>query len=137
MKARFWQIVRFGLVGVANTAVYYLFYRLLLLGLPYLTAHLVAWSGSVAFSYLANCRFTYRVKPSWRGLLAFPLTTLVNVGFTTLGAVGLVEGLSADPRYATVVAGILAIPFTYALTTLIIMRSNDGSLDSPSGNART
>ena len=77
------------------------------------------------------------MKPSWRGLLAFPLTTLVNVGFTTLGAVGLVEGLSVDPRYATVVAGILAIPFTYALTTLIIMRSNDGSLDSPSGNART
>lgn len=116
------QVVRFGIVGVANTLVYYLLYRLLLATtLPYVAAHLMAWAVSVVFSYFANCWFTYRVRPSWRSFIAFPATTLVNVAFTTLGSVLLVSQLGADTRYVTLVMGILAIPVTFLITRLVLV----------------
>ncbi|GAB2483185.1 GtrA family protein [Luteococcus sediminum] len=116
------RLVRFGMVGVANTAVYYLCYRLALLLMVYLAAHLLAWVLSVLFSFLMNCWFTYRVRPTWRRLLAFPASTLVNLAFTTFGSVLLVERLGVDERYATLAMGILAIPFTFAVTTLVLTR---------------
>lgn len=128
---RFARLVRFGMVGVANTAVYYLCYRLALLVLDYLVAHLLAWVVSVLFSFLMNCWFTYRVRPTWRRLLAFPASTLVNLAFTTLGSVLLVERLGVDERYATLAMGILAIPFTFAVTTLVLTRGmNDPARES-------
>lgn len=116
------RLVRFGLVGVANTLVYYVCYRLLLLFLPYLVAHLIAWALSVVFSFFMNCWFTYRVRPTWRRFLGFPLSTLVNLAFTTLGSVLLVEGVHVDQRYATLLMGILAIPFTFAVTTMVLTK---------------
>lgn len=118
------RLVRFGLVGVANTAVYYGLYRLVLaLGAHYLVAHLGAWALSVVFSFLANCWFTYRVRPTRRRFLAFPLTTLVSLALTTVGSVVLVNGFGIDQRYATLAMGILAIPFTFALTTFVLTAS--------------
>lgn len=116
------QVLRFGIVGVANTLVYYVLYRLLLAtGMPYVVAHLLAWVASVVFSFYANCWFTYRVRPTWRRFIAFPATTLVNVAFTTLGSVLLVSLFSADTRYITVLMGILAIPFTFLVTRMVLV----------------
>lgn len=114
------QVLRFGIVGVANTAVYYACYRLFLLVLPYLPAHLIAWALSVVFSFFINCWFTFRVRPTLKRFLAFPATTLVNLLFTTVGSVILVSGLQFDERYATLIMGIIAIPFTFALTRFIL-----------------
>lgn len=122
MRRRLPSLLRFGVVGVLNTGVYYLFYRLFLLAMPYLTAHLLAWAISVVFSFLVNSWFTFRTRPTWRKFAAFPLTTLANVAFTTAGSVLLVERLSVDERYATVIMGILAIPVTFTLTRVILTR---------------
>ncbi|WP_407702648.1 GtrA family protein [Trueperella bonasi] len=122
MRTRFGQLVRFGITGVANTAVYYLSYRLFLLVLHYLPAHLLAWVVSVVFSFFMNSYFTYRVRPTWRKFFQFPLTSIVNLIFTSLGSIFLVETLHVDERYATLIMGILAIPITFSLTTLILDR---------------
>ncbi|KUG55685.1 polysaccharide synthesis protein GtrA [Serinicoccus chungangensis] len=114
------SLLRFVVVGVANTAVYYLLYRLLLLGMPYVAAHLLAWSGAVVFSFLANSLFTFGVRPTWRRFLAYPATTLVNLAFTTVGSVLLVEAVGLDERYATLVMGVAAVPVTFLLTRTVL-----------------
>lgn len=117
------RLIRFGLVGVANTALYYGCYRLLLLVMPYLVAHLLAWAVSVVFSFFVNCWFTYRVRPTWKRFFAFPLGVLTNLAFTTIGTVILVEGFNFSEAWAPLVCGILAIPFTYAVTTFALTNS--------------
>lgn len=114
------EVIRFGIVGVANTAVYYGCYLLLLQVLPYLAAHLIAWPVSVVFSFFMNSWFTYRVKPTLRRFLAFPLSVLVNLGFTTFGTVFLIETVHVDERWAPLIAGVLAIPLTFAVTRFVL-----------------
>ncbi|MGO4957204.1 GtrA family protein [Luteococcus sp. Sow4_B9] len=117
-----WRLVRFCVVGVANTAVYYLCYRALLLVMAWFPAHLLAWAVSVVFSFFMNCWFTYRVRPTWKRFLAFPASTLVNLLFTSVGSAILVEAIHFDERYATLLMGILAIPFTFAVTTFVLTK---------------
>lgn len=114
------RILRFGITGVANTAVYYLFYSILLALIPYVAAHLIAWVISVIFSFFANCFFTYKIRPTWQRFFAFPVSTLINLLFTTIGSIFLVQVVGFDKRYATLVMGIIAIPFTFAVTTWVL-----------------
>lgn len=114
------RVARFGVVGVANTLVYYGVYLLLRLLLPYVVAHLLAWSVSVVVSFLLNSAYTFRVAPTWRRLVLYPLSSLPNVVMTTVGLVVLVEWLGVGERIAPLVAGVLAIPLTYLVTSVLL-----------------
>ena len=122
------RVLRFCLVGAANTGVYYVVYRLLLLVMPYLPAHVCAFAVGMVFSFFANCAFTYRVRPTWRRFLEFPATVAVNFVITTFGSVLLVHALHVDPRWATLLMTVVAIPFTYLATTFVLARPRAGSV---------
>lgn len=124
------SLLRFALVGLANTAIYYLLYRLLLLGMPYLAAHLLAWTAGMAFSFFANSVFTFGVRPTWRRFLAYPLTTLVNLTLTTIGSVLLVEAAGIDPRFATLVMTLAVVPVTF-LATRVVLTAGRGDSAPP------
>lgn len=113
-------LLRFALVGVVNTALYYVCYRLFLLGMPYVPAHLLGWFVGMVFSFFANSLFTFGVRPTWRRFLAYPSTTFVNLGVTTLGSVALVEVAGIDERYATLVMAIAVVPVTFLMTRLVL-----------------
>lgn len=123
-------LLRFVVVGVANTAVYYLVYRLLLLALPYLPAHLLAYAVGIVFSFFANSFFTFRVRPTWRRFLAFPLTTLFNFLVVTVGSVLLVERGWVDERWATLLMTVVAIPVTFLLTRFVLTSGRDDQAES-------
>ena len=117
------KLLRFCVVGVANTAFYYLAYRLLLILMPYVAAHVMAWVVSVVFSFFMNCWFTFKVRPTLRRLVAFPASSLANLFLTTFGSIILVSQLHVDERYATVIMGICAIPVTFGLTAFVLRPS--------------
>lgn len=108
-------LIKFALVGVVNTLVYYALYRLFLIAAPYLLAHVAAWFLSFVGSFFLNCYFTYRVRPTWKRFLRFPASAVVNVAFSTAVSYVLVSVLNGDPRWATLIAGILAIPVTFLI----------------------
>ncbi len=60
------------------------------------------------------------MRPTWRRFLAYPLTTVVNLTFTTVGSVLLVEAAGVDERYATLIMGIAAVPLTFVLTRYVL-----------------
>lgn len=120
MRQQLPAVGRFVLVGLANTLVYYVAYRLLLLVLPYLPAHVLAYGLGIVFSFFANSLFTFGVRPTWRRFLAFPLTTLFNFVMVTAGSVALVEPGWVDERWATLLMTVAAIPVTFLLTRLVL-----------------
>jgi len=116
------QILVFAVVGVVNTLTYYGLYLLFLLRLPYLAAHILAFTLSVIGSFFLNARFTYRIRPTWRKFLLFPLTNATNFVITTAGVYVIVDILHAGNRFAPLLASGAAIPVTFVVSRLIMLR---------------
>lgn len=126
LRSQLASLSRFVLVGIANTLTYYAVYRLLLLVLPYLPAHVLAYGVGIVFSFFANSLFTFGVRPTWRRFLAFPLTTVFNFVVVTAGSVLLVERGWLDERWATLVMTVVAIPVTFLLTRRVLTAGRAG-----------
>lgn len=116
------QILTFALVGVVNTMTYYGLYLLLLIWLPYLAAHILAFILSMIGSFFLNARFTYRTRPTWRKFLLFPLTNATNFVITTAGVYVIVDVLHAGNRFAPLIASAAAIPVTFVVSRTIMLR---------------
>ncbi|MFI6700167.1 GtrA family protein [Streptomyces sp. NPDC050509] len=115
------QMVRFALVGAANTGTYYAFYLLLLTRLPYVASHLVASGLSMIGSFFLNSWFTYRTRPTWRKFLLFPLTNAANLLITTVGVYLLVDLAHLGSRYAPLIAAAGAVPVTFVVSRAIML----------------
>ncbi|MFF3954504.1 GtrA family protein [Streptomyces sp. NPDC001890] len=116
------QMARFSLVGVVNTGTYYGCYLVLLMWLPYIAAHVIAFALSMTGSFLLNSWFTYRTRPTWRKFLLFPLTNAANFVITTGGVYLLVDLAGFSSRYAPLVAAVAAIPITFVVSRTIMLR---------------
>lgn len=122
MRKNLEQFIRFGMVGVVNTGVYYAFYRVWLLILPYLAAHVLAWALATLISFYLNAYFTFKVRPTLKKLLAFPLSSLVNLAISTVVSAILVSGMDVSDKWGTLIGGIIAVPFTFLVVRLIFVR---------------
>ncbi|MEU9287178.1 GtrA family protein [Streptomyces sp. NPDC048275] len=118
------QFLRFVVVGVFNTAVYYGLYLALLVLLPYLAAHLLAFTGATLISFFLNARFTYRTRPTWGKFLRFPLATLTNLVVSTVALHVLVEVCHSGSRTAALLASVAAVPFTFLASRAIMAPSS-------------
>lgn len=116
------QLINFALVGVVNTGVYYGLYLLFLQVLPYLAAHILAFALSMTGSFFLNARFTYRIRPTWRKFLLFPLTNATNFLVTTAGVYVVVDVLHVGNRFAPLLASGAAIPVTFLVSRAIMLR---------------
>ncbi|MCU7531840.1 GtrA family protein [Prescottella equi] len=114
------HILRFGVVGVVNTGVYYALYLVFNTVMPYLAAHLLAIAISMVGSFFLNCYWTFRTRPTWRKFALFPLTNATNYIVTTVGMVLLVTFLGVDDRIAPLIAAVAAIPVTFLLSRRIL-----------------
>lgn len=124
------QMVRFALVGVVNTGTYYGLYLTLLMVMPYVAAHVVAFVLSMIGSFFLTSYFTYRTRPTWRKFLLFPLTNAANFAVTTCGVFLLVDVLHLGSRYAPLIAAAAAIPITFVVSRTIMLRP-DPRRDGP------
>ena len=115
------HLSRFAVVGVINTGVYYACYLLVRTIAPYLVAHLVALAVGMVVSFLLNCYWTFRTRPTWRKFLVFPLTNATNSVLMTVGVIVLVEWLHVGQRIAPLIAAVAAIPVTFVLSRWVLV----------------
>jgi len=131
------HVARFAVVGVVNTGVYYVTYLMLGVVLHYLAAHLLAIAISMVVSFLLNCLWTFRTRPTWRKFALFPLTNATNYVVTTAGVVVLVEWLGFGERIAPLLAAAVAIPVTFVLSRRVLTGRPGEPAHSPaSGGGR-
>ncbi|GAA3533643.1 sugar transferase [Aeromicrobium flavum] len=119
-RSTLWFVV----VGVINTGVYYVLYLLMhAMDVPYLVAHVVATLLAMVLSYFLNCFLTFKVRPTWRTFLLFPLSNLANFVITTVGMSIAVSQLGVGERIAPLAVAVFAIPITYLLTRYLLSGS--------------
>lgn len=121
MKQLIGRIARFGIVGAVNTGVHFVVYLAVQTVLPYMVAHLLAFAVAMVGSYFLNCRFTFRVKPTLRGFLLFPLSNLTNLAVSTAGLYVLVEFFGVPQWVAPLPTAALAIPITFLVAQFVLV----------------
>jgi putative flippase GtrA len=115
---------RFVFVGVLNTLHYYAIYLLLLeaAGIHYFAAHILGFTSSLIGSFFLNTIYTYKVKPTWRAFITFPVTQLFNSTATAALLYLLVEQLSISRSLAPIAAILITLPVTFILTGRVLKR---------------
>jgi putative flippase GtrA len=116
------QFIRFVIVGVINTFNYYVLYLLFyhLFDLNYMPAHIIAFLISMVGSFYLNSYFTYKVKPTVKKFLQFPLTYVVNITVTTFAIWLFVDVIGWSETLSPLLATVLAIPFTFVVSKFIL-----------------
>lgn len=120
------EILKFIIVGGINTLNYYVVYLLLLklLHIEYMISHITGFIVAFVISYYLNCYFVYRVKPTWRKFISFPITQLVNVSLQTVLLYVFVSSLNLPAEIAPFAGLIITIPITFILSKWILKDSN-------------
>lgn len=120
------EILKFIIVGGINTLNYYVVYLLLLklLHIEYMISHITGFIVAFVISYYLNCYFVYRVKPTWRKFISFPITQLVNVSLQTVLLYVFVSWLNFPAEIAPFAGLIITIPITFILSKWILKDSN-------------
>ena len=121
-KKLFYEIIKFIIVGFINTLNYYLVYLTLLkvFNLPYLTSHIIGFLLSFIISFLLNCYFVYKVQPTWRKFISFPLTQVINISVQTFLLWILVDTYKMSAIYAPIIGLIITVPITFILSKYIL-----------------
>jgi len=96
------KMVRFGLVGLVNTAIDLVVFGFgIWLGLPALAANLVSWLVAVCFSYYANSRWSFqrdRTLGDARSALRFiSLGALITLGVSSGAILALADLIGPLP----------------------------------------
>lgn len=120
------EILKFIIVGGINTLNYYVVYLLLLklLHIEYMISHITGFIVAFVISYYLNCYFVYRVKPTWRKFISFPITQIVNISLQTVLLYVFVSWLNLTAEIAPFVGLIITIPITFILSKWILKDSN-------------
>ncbi|HIE4334361.1 TPA: flippase GtxA [Staphylococcus aureus] len=120
------EILKFIIVGGINTLNYYVVYLLLLklLHIEYMISHITGFLVAFVISYYLNCYFVYRVKPTWRKFISFPITQIVNVSLQTVLLYVFVSWLNLPAEIAPFADLIITIPITFILSKWILKDSN-------------
>ncbi|EOA8863222.1 flippase GtxA [Staphylococcus aureus] len=120
------EILKFIIVGGINTLNYYVVYLLLLklLHIEYMISHITGFIVAFVISYYLNCYFVYRVKPTWRKFISFPITQIVNVSLQTVLLYVFVAWLNLPAEIAPFAGLIITIPITFILSKWILKDSN-------------
>lgn len=111
------QFIKFGIVGLSNTAIglgsYYLF---LWLGWHYMLANVMSWIISVFNAFYWNSKYVFDTSSSWLRAL---FRTYVSYGFSfVIGAVVLyvlVEWCGISDVIAPLLVLIITIPLNFVL----------------------
>lgn len=120
------EILKFIIVGGINTLNYYVVYLLLLklLHIEYMISHITGFIVAFVISYYLNCYFVYRVKPTWRKFISFPITQIVNISLQTVLLYVFVSWLNLPAEIAPFAGLIITVPITFILSKWILKDSN-------------
>ena len=117
------SFLRFLLSGGLNTLATYAVYLALLPIAGYKLAYTIAYVLGIVLAFVINRFFVFQSYRGWRSVVLFPLVYLAQY-LVSLGVIWLwVERLQLPQELAPLVAIVITIPMTFALSRLIFGRA--------------
>ncbi len=114
------NFVLFALIGVVNFFVYNSLYILLIHIINYVCASLLAGFASMTSSFFLNSKYNFKVKPTIKNYILFPISNIPNFLMQTFGIILLVEKLHIKPIACGIISSFCAVPFTFILISLLL-----------------
>ena len=111
------EIIKFIIVGINYYIVYLLLLKLF--HVNYMISH-IGFLVSFVISYYLNCYFVYKVRPTLKKFLSFPLTQVINMGMQTLLLYVFVKWFQFPSEIAPFAGLIITIPITFIVSKWIL-----------------
>lgn len=118
------QFARFLLSGGFNTALTYALYLALLQVASYQLSYAIAYITGVALSYFLNRFFVFKSHRGAQSLLLLPLPYIVQYLMSAAILWIWVSWLGQRPEIAPLIAIIVTLPATFALSKIAFMKRN-------------
>lgn len=115
------EIIRFGIVGVAATAIQYGLYLLLLKWLQPQISNTIGYAISFVFNYIASTKFTFKVKSTAKKGAGFAFSHLINYVLQTVFLTlflwfGLPKNIALIPVFC------ICVPINFLLVRLFLKK---------------
>jgi putative flippase GtrA len=124
------QFIKFGIVGVSNTVIYYAVYAALVsLSLQYIAANIIAFSVSVLNAFFWNNKYVFKkTAGADRNAVQTLIKTALVYGFTGLLLSNgmlylLVEALGVSKYFAPLFCICVTVPLNFMLNKFWAFRS--------------
>lgn len=115
------EIVRFGIVGVAATAIHYGIYLLLKQVMDINISYTIGYLISLACNFFLTAKFTFQTKTSVKRGAGFIASHVVNY-FLHLALLNLFVGAGIPSAYAPIPVYCIAIPVNFLLVRTVFRK---------------
>ena len=115
------EIIRFGIVGVAATAIQYGLYLLLLKWLQPQISNTIGYDISFVFNYIASTKFTFKVKSTAKKGAGFAFSHLINYVLQTV-FLTLFLWLGLPKNIALIPVFCICVPINFLLVRLFLKK---------------
>lgn len=119
VKQNFYEIIRFGIVGVIATIIHYGIY----LALNLIILSWIAYSIGYGISFLCNFylsnRFTFKTKPTFKNGVGFGLSHFINYLLQVI-LLSVFIKLGVSDKYAPIPVFCIAVPVNFLMVRFVL-----------------
>lgn len=120
-KDTFWELFRFGVVGVIAVAINYAIYLVLLPFMDKSIAYAIGYIISFCFNYLLSAHFTFRKETNKKNGIGFAGAHLFNF-FLQIGLLNVFIWLGVAKEWAPLPMYCIAVPSNFLIVRYVFDR---------------
>jgi len=120
-KDTFWELFRFGVVGVIAVAINYAIYLILLPFMDKSIAYAIGYIISFCFNYLLSAHFTFRKETNKKNGIGFAGAHLFNF-FLQIGLLNVFIWLGVAKEWAPLPMYCIAVPSNFLIVRYVFDR---------------
>ncbi|RED57630.1 GtrA family protein [Cohnella lupini] len=120
------EVVKFLLIGLANTGITYVVYLGLLLICPYSISYVLSFILGIFISFVLNSLLVFNSNMSIKKLIQFPLVYIIQLLIGWVLMYMFVEKIGLNKEISPLVISAVTIPITFIISKYILTGRLEG-----------
>lgn len=119
MKQNFYEIIRFGIVGVIATIIHYGIYLVFNLIIVSWIAYSIGYGISFLGNFYLSNKFTFKTKPTFKKGIGFGLSHFINYLLQVI-LLSVFIKLGIPDKYAPIPVFCIAVPVNFLMVRFVL-----------------